>query len=312
MAWALGLSIVIHLLLLGTYQTGKKLDWWQKWRAPAWVQSAKMLTHLLQKPAKARTPTEREPPLLFVEVLPSQETPTAPEDAKYYSDRNSQAANPEATLETDLPKIEGTQEHVVKTVDVPRQEITRLQPSLPVPSATQEQEEVRARPAQPPGDLTMARPEPKPRTDTGKAPRPKPRTVKEALARLNEGRIAGEKMKQEGGVARRLESASLSAKATSYGAYDAALIAAIQQRWYHLLDERDYASDSRGKVVLQFILHYDGRVSEMTVAENSAGEMLALICEKAVLDPAPFAPWTMEMRRLLGETRNIQFTFYYD
>ena len=119
-------------------------------------------------------------------------------------------------------------------------------------------------------------------------------------------------MKQEGGVKRRPEMASLDTKATPFGEYDAALVEAISQRWFALLDERDYASDSRGKVVLQFRLHYDGRVTDMNVAENTAGEVLGLICQKAVLDPAPFAAWPSDMRRTLGDIRNIQFTFYYN
>jgi hypothetical protein len=118
-------------------------------------------------------------------------------------------------------------------------------------------------------------------------------------------------MKQEGGVSRRHEMASLDTKATPFGAYDAALVEAISQRWFTLLDQREYASDSRGKVVLQFRLHYDGRITDMNVSECTAGEVLGLICQKAVLDPAPFAAWPSDMRRTLGNVRNIQFTFYY-
>lgn len=111
---------------------------------------------------------------------------------------------------------------------------------------------------------------------------------------------------------RKLEISSLDAKATPFGAYDAALVEAISQRWFSLLDQRDYASDGRGKVVLQFALHYDGRITEMEVAQNTVGEVLGLICQKAVLDPAPFATWPGDMRRLMGDTRHIQFTFYYN
>jgi hypothetical protein len=77
-----------------------------------------------------------------------------------------------------------------------------------------------------------------------------------------------------------------------------------------LLEARNYSSG--GKVVLQFHLHYDGRVTDMVVAENTAGEVLGYVCEKAVLDPAPFGVWPGDMRRLLGETRSIQFTFFYN
>jgi hypothetical protein len=52
-------------------------------------------------------------------------------------------------------------------------------------------------------------------------------------------------------------------------------------------------------------------VTDMKVAENNVGEMLGLLCQKAVQDPAPYAAWPSDMRRLLGNTRSIQFTFIY-
>lgn len=160
----------------------------------------------------------------------------------------------------------------------------------------------------------MAKPEEQPRKEEAPAPtpRPPPRTINEALARKNLQSLPGEKMKQEGGVSRRLEISSFDAKATPFGAYDNAMVEAISQRWYSLLDERSYASDSRGKVVLQFSLHPDGRISDMNVAQCSTSEMLSIICQKAVRDPEPYAPWPTEMRRTMGEVRKIQFTFFYN
>ena len=191
----------------------------------------------------------------------------------------------------------------------------RCSPRAPRTPAQEAQPEVKPKPAYTPGDLTLAKPSPTPRKaegDANEAKPARPRTLKEALARQQDSRLPGEKMKQDGGVQRRNQMASLDTKATPFGAYDAALMEAISQRWYTLLDERDYASDSRGKVVLQFRLHYDGRVTDMNVAENTAGEVLGLICQKAVLDPAPFAAWPSDMRRTLGDIRSIQFTFYYN
>jgi outer membrane biosynthesis protein TonB len=119
-------------------------------------------------------------------------------------------------------------------------------------------------------------------------------------------------MKQEGGVQRHLDTSLFDAVKTPVGEYDRYLIEAIKQHWYALLDERNYAGENRGKVELQFVLHPDGRVTGMTVAENSAGEVLGYLCEKAILDPAPFLAWPAEMRRMIGENRPVQFTFYYD
>lgn len=156
------------------------------------------------------------------------------------------------------------------------------------------------------------KPETKSSTDAAEAPHTRPRTIREALARLPANQMIGQKMKQDGGVRRKLETSLFDTVATPFGAYDRYLIDAIQSRWYSLLDERNYAAESRGKVVLQFVLHPDGRVTDMTMSENSAGEVLGYICQKAVLDPAPYPPWPSEMHRMIGENRPIQFTFYYD
>ena len=313
LAWAFAVSLAFHLLLFGGYYTGDKLIPWQNLHWPAWLRPVQSLVEALKKKESPKLALQpREAPLVFVEVSPAQATPEPPKDATYYSSRNSKAANPEADRDTGVPRITGSQTQVAKTEDVPREKFTPLQPSRPIPQPQEAQEEMKARPTQTPGDLAMGRPDPTPKTDDGQQTHSRPRTIKEALARLQNNRLPGEKMKQEGGVNHHLEIASLDAKATPFGAYDDALIAAIQDRWYNLLDQRSYAADNRGKVVLQFRLHYDGRITDVSVAENTAGEVLGLICEKAVLDPAPFAAWPGDMRRLLGDTRNIQFTFYYN
>jgi hypothetical protein len=251
--------------------------------------------------------------LVFLDVSPAQETAEPPKNAKFYSDRNSQAANPKADQETDTPKITGDQQQIAKTEDVPRQKFMPLQPSPATPPPQQHDDaETKAKPAAKPGDLALAKPELIERHDQGKDEYTRPRTLQEARMRQADNRLPGEKMQQEGGVRRHLEISSLDAKATPFGAYDRMLIEAISQRWFGLLDERDYASDARGKVVLQFVLHEDGRITDMNVAENTTSEVLSLICQRAVLDPAPFERWPTDMRRMAGETRNIQFTFYYN
>jgi outer membrane biosynthesis protein TonB len=252
---------------------------------------------------------------MFLNVNPAQAVAEPPKDARYYSDKNSRAANPDANKDVGIPQITGNQTEVAKTEDVPREKFTPLQPARPAPAqpALEQQPEMKAKPTAPPGDLTMAKPDPNPRKDEGKDQHTRPRTIEEAKARQQQdNRIPGQKMKQEGGVKRHLELSSLDAKATPFGAYDAALVEAISQRWFSLLDERGYASDSHGKVVLHFVLHPDGRVSDMTVAQNTSGEVWSLICQQAVLGSAPFDRWPDEMRRIVGETRSIQFTFYYN
>src|SRR5205085_4250590 len=98
--------------------------------------------------------------------------------------------------------------------------------------------------------------------------------------------LAGQRVLQDGGASRRGRVA-FPVKATVFGSYDAALIAAVQQRWYDLLDSSQFTQRS-GKVVVEFRLMYDGRVTDLQVTDNDVGDLLALLCRRAIQDPAPF------------------------
>ncbi len=304
---ALVLSVAVHLLAWGTYEAGKKFQVWEKIQVPAWM---KALALPLPKIVKKETSAAERVPLVFINVNPEQAVTEAPKNAPFYSSRSSVAANPDANRDTDTPKITGTQTQVPKTEDVPREKFEKLQPALPAP---QPEPEAKPKPTMAPGDLAMAKPDLNVRTETGDAERPRPRTLKEALARKQVNQPPGHKMKQDGGVARRANLSMVDAKGTSFGAYDEAFIAAVSQRWYDLLDNIKYDGYQPGKVVLQFHLNYDGRITEMKVAESTVGDMLSILCRKAVEDPAPFEKWPREMRLMVGrDMRPIQFTFYYN
>jgi hypothetical protein len=298
LAFALTISLAAHLLAWTVYETGQKYHFWQR-------------LHPLQRVAKVipTPPPPVEEPLTFVTV--NQPSTEAPQHAKYYSDKNSVAANPDATRDTDIPQINGRQTDVPKTEDAPRLQISKAQPSPPAQQANNPQPQ-QQHPSQPlePGDLTLVDKVEKllPQPQNNSQP-PRPRTIKEALAQQNQ--MPGVQMKQDGGVRRHASIPSHDVKLTGFGEYDHALIEAITQRWYDLLDSQRFALDRSGKVVLQFRLHYDGTVTEMTVAQNDVGELLGYVCQEAVNDPAPFAKWPTDMRFKLGDSRNIQFTFYY-
>jgi outer membrane biosynthesis protein TonB len=331
-ARALAASLLIHLLIFITVEVGYQNRWWKttilfaKKQALLDTQMARRLAELRKKQQEAQ-----EIPLVFVEVDPSQATADAPKDAKYYSALNSRSANPDARLDTPTPKIQGKQDKVPRTMDKARPAPQPLQPQPkpeplvaekpPEPQPAVPPPEPKSSPPVHPGDLAYAKPVEKPENvfDTKpsealeypKPPAPRPRTLE--AARRQKGGMAGEKMKQQGGVKRFALEPSFDVRATPFGAYDAAIIAAIQKRWYDLLDQREYAGSYSGKVVLEFRLNSDGRVTDMKVNETDVTEILALLCQRAVQDPAPFAPWPPDLRRLVGkEYREVRFTFYYN
>src|SRR6185437_6551515 len=109
-----------------------------------------------------------------------------------------------------------------------------------------------------------------------------------AEAEMHQAGIAGEKMRQEGGVKRNRVLASFDAKSTAFGDYDAQIIAAIQQRWYDLLDNPVFATARPGKVTVEFRLNFDGRVTDMRVIESTVDDMQSYDCQRAISEPSPY------------------------
>ena len=311
LVWALVISVLLHGGGYGIYQGGKKYHLWEKIHMPRWIQ--KMAQALVPPPPKP--PPPREAPLMFVEVNPANAVVEPPKNAKYYAAQSTRKSNPDVG-EVDVPKISGQQERVTRTEDTQLSKAQPLQPSMPSPKPQPVEDEAKPKPTQRPGDLTMAKPDDLEHKSESDAPKPKPKTVAEAKSRLGQQqRLAtnAERSKQDGGVRERNVVSSLDAIGSPFGAYDATIVAAIQERWYGLLEERNYASDKTGKVVLEFRLNYDGRVTDMKVVENTVDEILCLLCQKAIMDPAPFARWPSDMRRMANaDYRDVRFTFYYN
>jgi len=314
LAAAFAISLVLHLFFFGFWKVGKELGWWQhqatwllNWHKKKMSKPSRFLK--LPDLASARQP---EVPLTFVEVDPSAAAQEPPKDAQFYGVKNAKAADPDPALNTEIPKIDGTQNKVIRTEDVPKPKPFPLQPAMEQPKEDQTTDEPKPKPKadETPGDLALA----KPKTDnvnlgTDEAEKKqRPRTLEQARAR---NQLAGQKAKVDGGAKARGR-VSLDVKVTPFSSYDAAFIAAVQQRWYDLLDSSQFAQHS-GKVVLEFRLSYDGRITDLKVSNNEVGEILSLLCQRAILDPAPYQRWPDDMRRMIGANfREVTFTFFYN
>jgi len=301
---AFAISLIVHLLLFSGWRIGKNLGWWD-YQATWLLNLTKKLQaiRVAKIPQPPPEPQVREIPLTFLEVDPTLSIPEPPKDAKFYGAKNSVASNPAEQAKKD-PKVDGKQNKIVRAEDVAKP--FPLQPAV-APSKPEEVEQPKPK-EDAPGDLVKLEDR-----GTKSQPKPvqheKPRTLAQARAQKN--MLAGEKVQQDGGAKIRGRVA-FDVKATPFGSYDAAFIAAVQQRWYDLLDTSHFAQKS-GKVVLEFRLMYDGRITDMKMSDNDVGELLGLLCERAVLDPAPYAPWPSDMRRLVGHNyREVTFTFYYN
>src|SRR2546425_1079282 len=143
---ALALSLALHLLLFGTLELSRYL----KLQLPEWLKSVLDLSRQVNVEKKAVSADQEQPTLTFVEVNPSQAMPEPPKETKNYSAFNSLAANPDVSIDSEKPKIDGTQDKVPKVEDAlrptPPQPLTPLKPE-PQPPKT----ETESKPDQPPG-----------------------------------------------------------------------------------------------------------------------------------------------------------------
>jgi len=325
---AVAFSLAIHLAAFGGWKWGRTHIRWKPVALPAWLQLLPHDTHstILRSLAQVQLPPQPATPIYYVDVNPALATPEPPTTPKFYSTMNSLAANPEIKVRAEQPQINGTQDKVVQTV-APGSRSVPLQPSPPVEKTTEpprtETKETAASKAMPKpaytiGDMAEAKPAPKTQekkgtsdtdngTDSATEPaRARPRTLREAR---DQSGAPGARMRQTGGVNRLEAESSVDAVRTVYGDYDRDFIDAVQERWFELLKGRQ--DEVAGKVVLEFNLHPDGRVSDMKMQFSDVGELLSFICQQAVLDPALYKPWPAEMRRMISDPRQIRFTFYY-
>jgi hypothetical protein len=326
--WAFVISVAGHLFLWGTYETLSHFHLLDRSFLPSWLASSKQIKALELKtkpPQQPKHVVEQETQLVFVEVDPETITAEAPKNAKYYSSKNSQAANAEA-VKDDLnnPNIAGKEAKVPRIKDSERSKSVPLQPSAPKQPTPKEQDQAESKPkpkgGKAVGDLAMAKPSEKKGDgkeenvkDPGEALTPthkRPNTLVEAKMREA---LSGHKMKEDGGVKRHLRLDSLDTRATAFGEYDRQLIEAIQKRWFNILESKEFTRDRAGRVVVEFNLNSDGRITDMRVVENTVDDLLAYVCERAVLEPAPYAVWPMDMRKVLDtDKRDVRFTFYYE
>jgi len=334
---ALILSVLLHLLVVSVWREGQARGWWRNLTMPRWMQliSSAMMP-LTPKKLAAELPAQTQ--LTFVEVDPAQATPEPPKKPMFEGAKNTVAANREIKVPSEKPDIDGLQEKYLKTTEdakptpkpvaatpppTPQQTPPPTPQPTPPPTPPQPQNtphQNAPKESYTPGNLAMARPSDQQREgkkDSEEAdqaqPQPppayqRPRTIAEALARSgNPGHLT----RQRGGVSHIEPRSALDVKGTPAGDYMQRMTDAVQSRWYKLLE--DQSADVTGKVTLHFLLHPDGRITDMKMVQNEVTDLEEATCERAVMDPAPYEKWSREMRLSLpSDSYDITFTFYYE
>lgn len=274
------------------------------------------------------TIVEPPKPKRFVETDSRVETREAPKDSELYSDRSSKAANPNPGPEAkgDKPKLEGKDSRILSTEDVPLPVPLELVQPLAPPGPPQPEKDLQKELA--PKPEPKPKPKPKPdktelamrgkepeRKESADKPKPTAKPAEQKQARL--APPATERVIPEAESKTRSSVSNEGLKAfdvtgTKFGDYDRRLIAAVKTRWMALIEQYTIPGERSGQVALRFHLYDDGTVQELTVAENTAGDILALYCQKAVTDSAPFGEWPEELKTLVKRRyRELNFIFYY-
>jgi hypothetical protein len=96
-----------------------------------------------------------------------------------------------------------------------------------------------------------------------------------------------------------------------FAAYDKTIVAAVEKRWYALIDHYGI-KDSATVVTVHFQIFKDGHLEDVKVLGNTGGQILALFCEKAIIDSGPFDPLPADLVVRAGKgPRDVRFTFSY-
>tara|TARA_B100001123_G_scaffold56077_1_gene59916 strand:+ start:2103 stop:3134 length:1032 start_codon:yes stop_codon:yes gene_type:complete len=127
---------------------------------------------------------------------------------------------------------------------------------------------------------------------------------------LSEARkgLGSRSMKQDGGIDQKGPPA-LDVRLTGFGDYDARFFAAISIAWRNQIRDRSW---SPSQVIVDFNLYHDGKIDALVIRETSALPNLQHYCSEAIRRPAPFEPWTKEMKQRLGKgPRHCRISFNY-
>lgn len=341
-------SLMFHLIMFGSWQYRAVLSRFPLFkpfakmvilsheRAQAPAPKMQTITFVeVQEPAGAARSKE---PNEFIETDSSQVTGEKPKDTQFYSDKPTVAANPEnpTSKAGDTPYVDGKDTRFMSTEDVavgkggsspPPMPATVAPPASVTPPAPASPPVATAKPKVEPAkevadtgvkkaeekkvamlsqDLPLTQPLTPPAPPATAVPAPP--TPAEPSSAREIGAVKSE-LKATGVSKRGI--AAFNVAESPFGEYDKKIVKAVQSRWYALI-QRYGIYERAGTVVLHFELHDDGAVKNLSRAENSAGEILALFCEKAVVDSAPFEPLPDSLRALVGkEPREVNFTFYY-
>lgn len=110
------------------------------------------------------------------------------------------------------------------------------------------------------------------------------------------------------GAIGRSDDNSPAAMATELGKYKQYVHAAVGSYWYPDIDQH-FGTIGVGMVHIQFTIHSDGRITDITVLEGDNLEILKGISHHALIAPAPYKHFSDAMIKQVGDSYTDDFEF---
>jgi len=101
---------------------------------------------------------------------------------------------------------------------------------------------------------------------------------------------------------------SPAAMATELGKYKQYIYSVVGSYWYPDINQH-FGTIGVGMVHIQFTIHSDGTISDVTILEGNNLEILKNISKNALVAPAPFKPFSEAMIKQVGDSYTDDFTF---
>jgi outer membrane biosynthesis protein TonB len=111
-----------------------------------------------------------------------------------------------------------------------------------------------------------------------------------------------------GAMSRRAADSSPAAMATELGKYKQYVYSVVGSYWYPDINQH-FGLIPVGAVHIQFTIHSDGTLSDVTILEGDNQDMLKTISQQALVKPAPFKPFSDAMIKEVGDSYTDDFTF---
>lgn len=104
---------------------------------------------------------------------------------------------------------------------------------------------------------------------------------------------------------------AVDARWSEYGAYLQRMIDIVQIQWERLILQQKAMPAQGSTVTVKFIMNEDGLITRIVNVDTTANETGSAACVSAITSPAPYKPWTDDMKAVLGKQQEMTFTFYY-